>query len=63
MIGMTLITAQTGPEGRVQKVLVEEGPDIRRELYLELLRSADGPACLYGLHPAVWISKRLPQNT
>jgi succinyl-CoA synthetase beta subunit len=35
---MTLITAQTGPEGRlVSKLLVEEGLDIRRELYLGLL--------------------------
>ena len=38
MIGMTLVTAQTGPEGRkVQKVLVEEGLDIRRELYLGIV--------------------------
>ncbi|APF20214.1 Succinyl-CoA ligase (ADP-forming) subunit beta [Caldithrix abyssi DSM 13497] len=35
MIGMTLITHQTGPEGRiVKKVLVEQGVDIDRELYL-----------------------------
>jgi succinyl-CoA synthetase beta subunit len=35
MLGMTLVTHQTGPEGRkVQKVYVEEGLDIRRELYL-----------------------------
>jgi succinyl-CoA synthetase beta subunit len=38
MIGMTLVTAQTGPEGRqVQKVLVEEGLDIRKELYLGIV--------------------------
>jgi succinyl-CoA synthetase beta subunit len=38
ILGMTLITAQTGPEGRkVQKVLVEEGLDIRRELYLGIV--------------------------
>ena len=38
MIGMTLVTAQTGPEGRrVSRVLVEEGLDIERELYLGLL--------------------------
>src|SRR5205809_1748532 len=38
MIGMNLITAQTGPEGRqVQKVLVEEGLDIRKELYLGIV--------------------------
>jgi succinyl-CoA synthetase beta subunit len=35
MIGMQLVTHQTGPEGRqVRTVLVEEGLDIRRELYL-----------------------------
>ena len=38
MIGMTLVTAQTGPEGRtVSRVLVEEGLDIEREFYLGLL--------------------------
>ncbi len=38
MIGRTLVTHQTGPEGRpVRKVYVEEGFDIARELYLALL--------------------------
>ena len=38
MIGMNLVTAQTGPEGRkVQKVLIEEGLDIRQELYLGIV--------------------------
>src|SRR5213596_442422 len=38
MLGTNLVTAQTGPEGRqVQKVLVEEGLDIRRELYLGIV--------------------------
>jgi succinyl-CoA synthetase beta subunit len=38
MIGMKLVTPQTGPEGRrVQKVLIEEGLDIRRELYLGIV--------------------------
>ena len=38
MIGMTLITHQTGPEGRVVgRVLVEEGLKIARELYLSLV--------------------------
>src|SRR3954470_15766732 len=38
MIGMTLVTHQTGPEGRVvSRVLVEEGLQIQRELYLGLL--------------------------
>jgi succinyl-CoA synthetase beta subunit len=35
MIGMTLITHQTGPEGKkVKRLLVEEALDIARELYL-----------------------------
>src|SRR5215470_6879876 len=38
MIGMKLVTPQTGPEGRqVQKVLIEEGLDIRKELYLGIV--------------------------
>ena len=38
IIGMTLVTHQTGPEGRVVgRVLVEEGLQIARELYLSLL--------------------------
>ena len=38
LIGMTLVTPQTGPEGRrVSRVLVEEALDIERELYLGLL--------------------------
>jgi succinyl-CoA synthetase beta subunit len=37
ILGMTLVTPQTGPQGRVvQKVLVEEALDIDRELYLSL---------------------------
>jgi len=35
MIGMNLVTHQTGPEGRtVRKLLVEEALDIKRELYV-----------------------------
>ena len=38
MIGMTLITHQTGPEGKeVGRVYIEDGCDIERELYLSLL--------------------------
>ncbi|MGE0611829.1 MAG: ATP-grasp domain-containing protein, partial [Hyphomicrobiales bacterium] len=38
MLGMTLITHQTGPEGKkVGRVYVEEGSGIRRELYLSAL--------------------------
>ena len=38
MLGMQLITHQTGPEGReVKRVYVEQGCDIARELYLGML--------------------------
>ncbi len=38
ILGMTLKTHQTGPKGRlVRKVLVEEGMDIVKELYLSIL--------------------------
>ena len=38
LIGMTLVTHQTGPEGKkVGRVLIEEGLEIDRELYLSIL--------------------------
>ncbi len=38
ILGMTLVTKQTGPQGKeVGKVLVEQGLDIAQELYLALL--------------------------
>ena len=38
ILGMQLITHQTGPEGKkVQRLLIEEGMDIKRELYAGLL--------------------------
>jgi succinyl-CoA synthetase beta subunit len=49
MIGMTLITHQTGPEGRkVGRVLVEEGLQMTRELYVSLVldRAAGKPVMM-----------------
>ncbi len=38
ILGMTLVTHQTGPAGKeVKRVYVEEGCDIKRELYLSML--------------------------
>jgi len=38
MLGHVLVTKQTGPEGKeVKRVYVEEGADIKRELYLGML--------------------------
>jgi len=49
MIGMKLVTHQTGPDGReVKRVLVEEGLQIARELYLGLVidRAAERPVMM-----------------
>ncbi len=46
ILGMTLVTPQTGPEGRVvRRLLIEEGLDIKREIYLSILvdRAAGAP--------------------
>ncbi len=65
MLGTTLVTAQTGSQGRiVKRLLIEEGLDIKRELYLGLLidRSAGKPVFMASaagailretIHPAV----------
>src|SRR3970282_75652 len=38
ILGMKLVTPQTGAEGRiVRRLLIEEGLDIKRELYLSVL--------------------------
>jgi succinyl-CoA synthetase beta subunit len=38
ILGMTLVTHQTGPEGRVvKKILVEQGLNIAKELYLSII--------------------------
>src|SRR5262249_56354790 len=49
MIGMTLVTHQTGPSGRiVSRVLVEEGLQMTRELYLSIVldRSSGKPVMM-----------------
>jgi succinyl-CoA synthetase beta subunit len=49
MLGMTLITHQTGPEGRVvSRLLIEEGVQMARELYLSLVldRAAGKPVMM-----------------
>lgn len=47
MLGKTLVTKQTGPEGKqVNRLYIEDGADIDRELYLSILidRSVGRPA-------------------
>lgn len=48
ILGMNLVTHQTGPEGqKVTKVLVEAGSDIQKELYLGMvLDRAEGVPCI-----------------
>jgi succinyl-CoA synthetase beta subunit len=49
MIGMTLVTHQTGPEGKkVGRVLIEEGLQIDRELYMSIVidRAAGCPVII-----------------
>lgn len=42
ILGMNLVTHQTGPEGRtVKQVLVEQGLEIKKELYLSLIIDRD----------------------
>ena len=49
MLGMTLVTHQTGPEGKkVEKVYIEEGADIQKEYYLGMVldRSSEMPVMM-----------------
>jgi succinyl-CoA synthetase beta subunit len=60
MIGMTLVTPQTGPEGRhVQRLLVEEALDVQRELYLGLVidRAAEAAVVMASTEGGVEIEK------
>jgi succinyl-CoA synthetase beta subunit len=60
MLGMTLVTHQTGPEGRVVKrLLVEQGLEINRELYLGLVidRSTKKPVLMASPDGGVEIEK------
>ncbi len=42
MFGMTLVTRQTGPEGKiVHKILVSEAVDVKREFYLSITTSSE----------------------
>ena len=61
MLGMTLVTHQTGPEGRiVHRLLMEETLPIARELYLGIvLDRALGKNDIHGVgRRAAWTSKR-----
>ena len=60
ILGMTLVTHQTGPAGRVvKKVLVEEASDIKEELYLGIVidRSKACPVIMASREGGVEIEK------
>jgi succinyl-CoA synthetase beta subunit len=60
MLGMTLVTYQTGPDGSiVKRVLIEEGLQIARELYLGLVidRSTQQPVLMVSQEGGVEIEK------
>ena len=60
LLGNTLVTIQTGPEGKtVNQVLVEEGCDIARELYLGIVldRAAAMPVLMVSSEGGVEIEK------
>jgi succinyl-CoA synthetase beta subunit len=60
IIGMTLVTHQTGPEGRVvTRVLVEEGLQMTKELYLGIVidRSAGCPVMMASSEGGMEIEK------
>ncbi len=47
ILGMTLVTHQTGPEGRkVKQVLIEAGVEIKKELYLSLLADRESASIM-----------------
>jgi succinyl-CoA synthetase beta subunit len=60
MIGMQLVTIQTGPDGqKVQRVLIEQGLKIKRELYLGMVidRSTERPVIMVSSEGGVEIEK------
>jgi succinyl-CoA synthetase beta subunit len=60
MIGMNLVTYQTGPQGqKVGRVLVEQGLKIKRELYLGLVldRTTERPVLMVSSEGGVEIEK------
>ncbi|HUX05725.1 MAG TPA: ADP-forming succinate--CoA ligase subunit beta [Acidobacteriota bacterium] len=60
ILGMTLVTHQTGPEGKVvQRVLIEEGADIAKEYYLGIVvdRATERPVIMASTEGGVEIEK------
>ncbi len=65
MLGSRLVTPQTGPQGApVQKLLIEELADIKKELYVALTidRGHRGPALLVSTHGGMDIEEVAANN-
>lgn len=65
MLGINLVTHQTGPEGKeVKRLLIEEGIDIARELYLGIVldRSLSKPVIMASTEGGVEIEKVAAEN-
>ena len=66
ILGMQLVTHQTGPEGqKVRKVLIEEAADIAQELYVAVIldRQSGKPVRDRVARRAAWTSRRSPHKT
>ncbi len=65
ILGMTLISKQTGPEGRlVRKILVEEGMNIQKELYLAIIidRESEVPVIIASTEGGMEIEEVAEKN-
>ena len=65
LLGRPLVTVQTGPDGQVvRRVLVEEGCDIQRELYLGIAvdRAAAGPVLMVSSQGGMEIEQVAAEN-
>ncbi|PID47350.1 MAG: ADP-forming succinate--CoA ligase subunit beta [Proteobacteria bacterium] len=65
ILGMTLVTHQTGPKGKlVQKIYIEEGADIKDELYLGVVldRAKEMPVIMASTEGGMEIEKVAAQS-
>ncbi len=65
LIGMTLVTHQTGPEGKkVEKVYIEEGADIQKEYYLGMVldRTTEMPVMMASTEGGMEIEEVAAKN-
>jgi succinyl-CoA synthetase beta subunit len=65
ILGMKLVTPQTGAEGRiVRRLLIEQGLDIKKELYLSILvdRAAEAPVILASASGGMEIEEVAKEN-